>query len=213
MPPLESVAAFAVAAAVLVAIPGPSVLFVIGRSLVHGRRGGVLSVLGNELGALVLAVVVALGLGSVVAESLALFTAVRLLGAAYLVHLGLLAVRHRKQALQLEDAGTAARRSSATLLREGFVVGVTNPKTIVFFIAVLPQFVDFSAGAVGPQMVVLGFVFTLVAFIGDSIWALAAGSAGAWVADSPQRLSVLRATGGSLMIALGATLALGGHRL
>jgi threonine/homoserine/homoserine lactone efflux protein len=212
VPNPHTLVAFAVASVILVAIPGPSVLFVIGRSLSLGRRAGLVSVLGNELGALPLVAAVAFGVGSVVADSIALFSIVKLLGGAYLVYLGVQAVRHRKEALDDPAQLDLAPTSSWRVLQQGFIVGVTNPKTIVFFVAALPQFVDFHAGNVPVQMIVLGLVFTVVAFLCDSVWALLAGTARLWFARSPQRLTAVRATGGSMMIALGGSLILTGDK-
>jgi len=208
VPPVESLLAFALASVVLVAIPGPSVLFVIGRSLSLGRRGGLLSVVGNELGSLVPITLVALGVGSVVAQSVAVFTVVKLLGAAYLGYLGVQAIRHRREGADVAVAPRVRPASSWTTLRQGFVVGATNPKTIVFFVAALPQFVDFHAGAVPLQMLVLGLVFTLIALVLDGTWAVLAGTARAWFARSPRRLSAVRATGGGMMLGLAGTLVL-----
>ena len=212
MPPAERLGAFALASLILIVIPGPSVLFVIGRSLAYGRRGGLLSVVGNSLGVLPLVVAVALGLGAVVAASATVFTAIKLVGAVYLAYLGIQAIRHRGLARgQMRGAGHTDL-ASATLLRQGFVVGVSNPKTIVFLVAVLPQFVSLQSGAVPLQMVVLGTVFVLIALASDGIWALVAGSAQEWFAHSPGRIAGLRATGGAMMIGLGGTLALTNHR-
>jgi threonine/homoserine/homoserine lactone efflux protein len=208
MPPIDLLLAFALASVVLIAVPGPSVLFVVGRSLALGRRGGLLSVLGNELGSLVPITAVALGVGSVVAQSIALFTVVKLLGAGYLAYLGIQAIRHRREGTDVGTDPRARVASSWTTLRQGFVVGATNPKTIVFFVAALPQFVDFHAGAVPLQMLVLGLVFTLIALVCDGAWAVLAGTARAWFARSPRRLSTIRATGGGMMIGLAGTLAL-----
>ena len=180
MPPTDSLLAFALASVVLIAVPGPSVLFVIGRSLALGRRGGLLSVLGNELGSLVPITAVALGVGSIVAQSIALFTVVKLLGAGYLAYLGIQAIRHRREGTDVGTDPRARVASSWTTLRQGFVVGATNPKTIVFFVAALPQFVDFHAGAVPVQMLVLGLVFALIALVCDGAWAVLAGTARAW---------------------------------
>lgn len=202
MVPLANLVAFLVVAIPLILVPGPSVLFVIGRSLSLGRLGGLLSVLGNSLGALVAAVFVALGLGIVIAQSVVLFTIVKIAGAAYLIYLGVQAIRHRRARA---DAATApvAPRARWRLLLQGFIVGVSNPKTIVFFLAVLPQFVDYSAGAVPLQMLTLGTLFVAVATVSDSVWALAAGVARDWFARSPRRISVLGATGGVVMVGLG----------
>ncbi len=209
MVPAPNLLTFALAAFLLIAVPGPSVLFVIGRTLALGRKGGLLSVLGNALGELVQVTTVALGVGVVLAQSLLLFSVVKFAGAAYLVYLGIQAIRHR-------GAGPAAAdptRPSSTfrVLREGFIVGATNPKSIVFFVAVLPQFVDYSAGAIPLQLGILGALFLLIALISDSAWALAAGTARHWFASSPRRIAALGTTGGVMMIGLGGTLALVGN--
>lgn len=212
MPPPDSLVTFAVAAIVLIVIPGPSVLFVVGRSLSYGRRAGVLTALGNELGGLPLVVAVALGVGAVVAGSIAVFTVVKLVGAAYLLYLGVQAIRHRRAGDAAEVGPDRPEVPPWRAVGDGFVVGVTNPKTIVFFVAVLPQFVDFHAGAVTAQMIVLGLLFITIAFVLDSGWALAAGSARAWFRGSPRGLAALRATGGTLMIGLAGALALTGAK-
>lgn len=212
MPPRDSMLAFALTSFVLIVVPGPSVLFVIGRSLSLGRRGGVLTALGNELGVLPLVLAVALGIGAVVAESIALFTIVKLAGAAYLVYLGVHAIRHRRAGLAATAGVAVEQTAPSRTVGQGFVVGVTNPKTIVFLVAVLPQFVDFHAGAVASQMIVLGLLFTLIAFVSDSVWAVAAGTARAWVSGSPRGLTAARATGGTMMIGLAGALALTGAK-
>lgn len=212
MPSHNALLAFALASLVLVVVPGPSVLFVVGRSLSLGRRHGLLSVLGNELGALPLVAAVALGVGAVVAESVMVFTTVKLLGAAYLTYLGVQAIRHRRAGSASEGAEEPAATTPLLSLRQGFVVGVSNPKTIVFFAAALPQFVDPGTGNIPAQMITLGLVFVSVALLTDSMWAVAAGSARAWFATSPQRLSSVRTTGGAMMIGLGGTLALTGNK-
>lgn len=208
--PLENLLAFTLAAVVLIVIPGPSVLFTIGRALALGRMGGLLSVLGNALGLLPVIGLVALGVGGLVARSVVLFTIVKVVGAVYLMFLGVQAIRHRHRAA---DAASrpAAPRSLWRQLGEGFAVGITNPKTIAFFVAVLPQFVDLDAGAVPLQMVQLGLVFFIIALISDGAWALAAAAARNWFGRSPRRLSALSATGGGLMIGLGGVLLLTGN--
>ncbi|WP_440708168.1 LysE family translocator [Herbiconiux sp. YIM B11900] len=203
--------AFAAASLALIVIPGPSVLFVIGRSLALGRKGGFLSVLGNALGMLPAIALVALGVGSIVAESVLVFTVIKFVGAAYLVYLGVQAIRHRHDGTGSPDS-TAVRPSSFRLLREGFVVGVTNPKTIVFFVAVLPQFVAYDRGAIPVQMAVLGLIFFAIALASDSVWALTAGTARTWFARHPRRLSRMSAGGGVVMIGLGGALALTGSK-
>ncbi|MGW2090594.1 LysE family translocator [Promicromonospora sukumoe] len=213
MPAVETLVAFTVASVILVVIPGPSVLFVVGRSLAQGRGSGLLSVVGNELGGLPLVTAVAFGVGTIVAESVVVFTVIKLLGAAYLVYLGVQTIRHRRDGVEAQDAPGRRTPSHWVTLRQGFVVGVTNPKTIVFFVAALPQFVNVHAGHVPLQMMALGLIFLLVALVFDSIWALLAGTAREWFASSPRRLSAIRATGGGMMIGLGGTLALTGSKV
>ncbi|MGH1549942.1 LysE family translocator [Leifsonia poae] len=209
MVPGPSLLAFALASLALIVIPGPSVLFVIGRSLALGRLGGLLSVLGNALGMLPLAIAVALGIGAIVAQSLVLFTVIKFVGAAYLVYLGVQAIRHRRHTTVTHEA-TPPQKSRWRILSEGFVVGLTNPKSLVFFVAVLPQFVDYHAGAIPLQLFELGVVFLVLALIFDSVWALAAGTARQWFGRSPKRVERLGATGGVLMIGLGGVLAFTG---
>jgi threonine/homoserine/homoserine lactone efflux protein len=203
MVPPDRLLAFAAAALVLIVIPGPSVLFTIGRSLALGRIGGLLSVLGNALGLLPIIAAVALGIGGIVAESVVLFTIIKVAGALYLGYLGVQAIRHRK------DRAVAAAempRSHWKQLGQGFVVGITNPKTIAFFVAVLPQFVDLHAGMVPLQMMELGLVFFVLALLSDGTWALIAAGARDWFGRSPKRIERLTATGGGMMIGLGGIL-------
>lgn len=212
MVPGPSLLAFALASLALIVIPGPSVLFVIGRSLALGRLGGLLSVLGNALGMVPLVLAVSLGVGAVVAQSVVAFTVIKFAGAAYLIYLGIQAIRHRRHtAVTHESFGQ--RRSQWRILGEGFLVGLTNPKSLVFFVAVLPQFVDYRAGAIPLQLFELGVVFLALALLFDSIWALAAGTARVWFARSPKRVEHLGATGGVVMIGLGGLLALTGTKL
>lgn len=209
MIPMENLVAFMIAAVVMIAIPGPAVLFVTGRSISLGRRAGVLSVVGNALGVVPAVFAVAFGVGAVVASSVVAFTVIKLVGAMYLVFLGVQAIRHRHTHVE----GTARAPSSVRkLLLQGFVVGVTNPKTIAFFVAVLPQFVNPAAGAVWAQLLVLGFIFMLLGLASDSVWALAAGTARTWFAKSPRRISTLSGAGGVMTIGLGGALALTGSK-
>ena len=211
MVPLPNLLTFALASVALIALPGPTVLFVIGRSLALGRVGGFLSVLGNAIGMAPVIAAVALGLGALVTDSIVLFTVVKFVGAAYIVYLGIQAIRHRRRATA--DIGVSlAVKSRWRLLSEGFFVGLSNPKSIVFFVAVLPQFVDYRAGAVLLQMATLGLVFLVLALLGDSVWALAAGSARDWFAKSPKRMEQLALGGGVMMIGLGGVLAATGAK-
>ena len=200
--------AFLLASIIFIQVPGPSLLFTIGRALTVGRRDALLSVVGNALGLLVQVLGVALGLGALVAASAAAFTALKLVGAAYVVYLGVQAIRHRSdaRAAMLAASGPVRRMSSWGSIRTGAIVGVTNPKTIVFFAAFLPQFISPISPA-GPQLVLLGLVFSVLAIASDSVWVFAASRARDWFAREPQRLDRLGATGGMMMIGLGATLA------
>jgi threonine/homoserine/homoserine lactone efflux protein len=205
------VAAFAAAALVLIVIPGPGVLFVIGRALAHGRRTALLSVAGHAAGNWVVAVCVALGVGTVVERSAAVFTAVRLAGAVYLVWLGVQAFRRRHSLARVLDSA-AAPRGDVRAAREGLVVGVTNPKAVILFAAVLPQFVDRSAGHVPVQMLILSAISIVIGLASDSCWGLAASTVRSWFARSPRRLGLVGGAGGLAMIGLGLTLALTGRK-
>ncbi|MEV0778663.1 LysE family translocator [Streptomyces sp. NPDC050428] len=203
--------AFAAMSFLLIVIPGPSVLFVVGRALAQGRRAALTTVVGNTLGACVLVVGVALGIGAVVERSVVVFTVLKLVGAGYLVYLGIKAIRQRGS-LQGSFSGESPARSDLRTLWEGFAVGVANPKTIVFFAAVLPQFVDPGKGHVAAQMLLLGLVFNVIAVACDSAWGLAAATARGWFARSPRRLAMVGGAGGFAMIGLGVTVASTGHK-
>jgi threonine/homoserine/homoserine lactone efflux protein len=203
--------AFAAMSFLLIVVPGPSVLFTVGRALAHGRRAALSSVVGNAAGAYVLVVAVAFGVGAVVASSAVAFTALKLAGGAYLVYLGVRTWRQRGTLPDPAGDGGAAHGSLRTL-REGFVVGVTNPKTIVFFAAVLPQFVDPAQGHVIGQMLLLGLVFNVIALASDSVWGMGASVARDWFARSPRRLAAVGRIGGLSMIGLGVTVAVTGRK-
>ncbi|WP_369372223.1 LysE family translocator [Promicromonospora sp. Populi] len=207
----ENLLAFAAVALLMVAVPGPSVMFTIGRSISLGRTGGFLSILGIAAGSTPLAIAVALGVGAVIAQSVVIFTAVKIVGALYLVYLGVQAIRHRADGGP-DAADPSPARSGRRLLGEGFVVGVTNPKTVAFFVAVLPQFVDPQAGSVPLQLLQLGLVVVCVGLVSDSAWVIASSAARDWFGRSPRRLSAMSATGGGLMIGLGGSLLLWGEQ-
>jgi len=201
----DTLATFVIAAFIMVVIPGPTVLFTIGRAMSLGRVGGFLSILGTAAGSIVLVVGVALGVGTVVAQSIVLFTIVKVLGAGYLVFLGIQAIRHRRDATATMT-GPVAQRSGLRLLGEGFVVGVTNPKSIAFFLAILPQFVDLHSESVPMQLFVLGAIVVTIGVACDAVWVLLASAARDWFGRSPRRIEAMGATGGGLMIGLGAFL-------
>jgi threonine/homoserine/homoserine lactone efflux protein len=211
MLPTSHLLAFALISFALIIVPGPNVLFVISRSLMLGRAAGVGTAAGGQIGVYLQVVAVAFGVGALVERSVAIFTVIKLAGAAYLVYLGVQAIRHRgslREALEV----AAQPRSLGRILWDGIAVGATNPKVIVFFAAVLPQFVNRSAGHVQVQMLLLGSVFLAIAVACDSSWALAAGTARGWLARSPRRLEMIGGAGGLAMIGIGASLALTGRK-
>jgi threonine/homoserine/homoserine lactone efflux protein len=203
--------AFAVAAFILIAIPGPSVLFVVGRALAHGRRTALASVAGNALGLEAVAVLVALGVGTVLERSYPVFMAVKLGGAAYLVWLGVKAIRQRRT-LTAAVTGVTVTRGDWRSAREGFVVTVSNPKSVILTTAVLPQFVHRAAGHVPVQMLLLSLVAFVIVLISDSCWGLVASTARSWFARSPRRLELVGGAGGLAMIGLGLGVAVTGRK-
>jgi threonine/homoserine/homoserine lactone efflux protein len=213
MVPASHILAFAAVVTVLVAIPGPSVLFTISRALTVGRRAALLTVVGNELGLCVQLVAVAFGVGAVLQRSAQVITVIKLVGAVYLVFLGVQAVRHRRSVAEaLAVRVTPVRPLRA--VRDGFVVGVANPKTMVFFIAGLPEFTTTGPGhlPVPAQMLILGALFPVVALVLDSAWAAIAGTARQWLVGSPRRLALIGGTGGLVMIGLGVSIAATGRK-
>lgn len=204
-------AAFALASLVLIVIPGPSVAFVVSRALALGRRAALATVAGNAVGEYVQVVAVGFGIGAVIERSIVAFTVLKFVGAGYLVYLGVRAFRSRGSLAAMMNEVEAPRGGWRTW-REAFVVGVTNPKSLVFFGAVLPQFVDGSGGHASVQLLVLGLVFVAIALVSDSVWGLTAGAARAWFARSPRRLSVVGGASGLTMIGLGVGVALTGRR-
>ena len=210
MLPTTHLLAFTLTAFVLIAIPGPSVLFTVSRAIALGRTAGVATVAGNTVGAFAQVVAVAFGIGPLVERSVAVFTVLKLAGACYLMFLGVQAIRHRRS-LAAALGAEVERKTTVKMMADGFAVGATNPKVIVFFAAMLPQFVDRQAGHVPVQIIALGAIFAGIALLSDSTWALAAGTVRAWLSSSPRRLEALGGTGGLLMIGIGARLALTGH--
>ena len=210
MLPTAHLLAFTLTAFVLIAIPGPSVLFTVSRAIALGRAAGVATVAGNTVGAFAQVVAVAFGIGPLVERSVAVFTVLKLAGACYLMFLGVQAIRHRRS-LAAALGAEVERKTTVRMMLDGFAVGATNPKVIVFFAAMLPQFVDRQAGDVPVQIIALGAIFAGIALLSDSTWALAAGTVRAWLSSSPRRLAALGGTGGLLMIGIGARLALTGR--
>ena len=204
---LDQMLAFGLAAFILIAIPGPSVVFTIGRALAYGRVVALATVVGNSIGLLVIVGFVALGLGVVVEESIEVYTVLKLLGAVYLVWLGVQAIRHRHDFHVDQATETGPRVSIPRAIRQGFVVGVTNPKAFMILGAVLPQFVDRGVGHVQMQMFLLGLLAFTIGLLSDSLWALIASQLRLWFARSRRRGEAVGTVGGMSMIGLGVGLA------
>lgn len=194
---------FFVASMAIIMVPGPSVLFTLARGVAWGRTVAVLTVLGNSLGTLVLSVIVAVGLGPLLAHSKAFSVTLQIAGGAYLIWLGVGAMRHRHAHAMAMAKREGERPRNATIVRQGFTVGVLNPKSLVFFAAVFPHFVDASKGNVTVQLLIFGLIFSVMAFCSDGTWGLIAGTAREWLADSPKRLVTLRTIGACVMMGLG----------
>jgi threonine/homoserine/homoserine lactone efflux protein len=202
---------FFVTVYVLILIPGPSVLFVISRGVSLGRRAALATVAGNASGFALQLALVSIGLGAVVARSDAVFTTLKLVGAAYLVYLGVRNMRDRKQLAAIFGTAPVARKPLSRIIREGFFVGATNPKGIIIFTAVLPQFINRSQGHATLQLASLGAICIVIALLSDGIWALASGTARHWLGSSPRRLERMSAAGGVMLVGLGVGLAVTGR--
>jgi threonine/homoserine/homoserine lactone efflux protein len=185
---------FAALAAVLIVIPGPSVLFAVSRALTVGRRSALFTVAGNELGLCVQVAAIAFGVGALLERSVELLLVVKWLGAAYLIYLGVQAIRHRQSMAEALAARTAPV-SAPRAMRDGFIVGVTNPKTMVFLVVALPEFTGRGAGylPVPVQMLIVGALFPALALALDAAWAIGG-------------------TGGLVLIGLGVSIAATGRK-
>lgn len=203
MPPTDRLFEFLVASFIIILVPGPSVLFTVARAIAWGRGVALMTVFGNAIGMLVMAALVAFGFGPLLERSPLLYALVQWAGGLYLIWLGIDALRHRElHAERMMDQGSVAPALLRTL-REGFVVGILNPKSLVFFAAVFPQFVDRDAGNVSLQLMVLGCIFALIAVLSDGSWGVIAGTAREWLSGNPKRLVNMRLIGGCVMIVLG----------
>lgn len=201
---------FIAAALVLLLTPGPAVLYIVARSIEQGRRAGLVSMLGVHVGTLVHVAAAAVGLSAVLAASATAFTIVKYVGAAYLVYLGVRRIVDRRSVV------TAERGSERRLRRafvDGVVVNVLNPKTALFFLAFLPQFVDVARGAVAAQILGLGVLFVALGVLTDGAYALTAGTAAQWLRARPRFLASERWISGGMYIGLGvAAVVSPGHR-
>jgi threonine/homoserine/homoserine lactone efflux protein len=202
---------FTVAAMVMIVIPGPGVLFVVGRALSHGRRAAMATAAGHGIGNYVVAAAVSVGLGEILQRSAAAFVVVKVAGAAYLAWLGIQAIRHRKS-LADAFAAVAEPREGWRALRDGIVVGITNPKSYILFGAILPQFVNRGAGAVPGQMLLLSLVAVVLGGVSDCGWGFAASAVRNWFASSPRRFELVGGAGGLAMIGVGVTVAITGRK-
>ncbi len=209
IPSAASIGLFAVAAILLLLTPGPAVLYIVARSVEQGRVAGLVSVCGITTGTLVHVAAAALGLSALLASSALAFAAVKYAGAGYLIYIGVRRILSRADAPAAQLA--LPRRSLARLYRDGFVVNLLNPKTALFFLAFLPQFVDPSRGALAFQIAFLGLLFALMGFTSDGLYALAASTAGRWVKRNGRYLRWERYLTGGVFIGLGVTAALAGN--
>lgn len=194
---------FLIASMAIILAPGPSVLFAIARAIAWGRVAAVITVAGNAFGMLILAIFVAIGLGPLLDRSDLLFYSLQIAGGLYLIWMGIDAIRHRVASASEMTAVVEAAPAPLKNFWEGFVVGILNPKAIVFFAAIFPQFVDRSLRNVTLQLISLGAVFSLLALLSDGTWALVAGTARKWLSGDARRLVTLRYTGGLVMVILG----------
>jgi threonine/homoserine/homoserine lactone efflux protein len=201
---------FALASLVLIVIPGPGVLFVVGRALAHGRRSALATACGHAAGNYVVAACVAVGLGAILQRSVQAFVIVKVAGALYLIWLGIQAIRHRKS-LSAAFAAGPAPQGGWRALRDGAVVGITNPKAYILFGAILPQFVNRSAGHVPAQMLLLALISVAIGAVSDCSWGYAASAVRAWFARSPRRYELVGGAGGLAMIGVGVTVAVTGR--
>jgi threonine/homoserine/homoserine lactone efflux protein len=205
MPDPSRLALFVGAALLLLVVPGPSVLYIVTQSVSHGRRAGIVSVAGITTGTLVHIAAATVGLSALLASSALAFDVVKYLGAAYLIAVGI-----RRLAGWEREAGPEARgtRDLGRLYRQGIVVNTFNPKTALFFLAFLPQFVDPGRGTPWLQILALGLLFAALGFCSDGVWALVAGTLGERLRRSRRLPSVQRYVSGSVFVGLGAVAAL-----
>jgi threonine/homoserine/homoserine lactone efflux protein len=202
MPPIGDVIAFAIASFLIIIIPGPSVLFTIGRGISYGKKAALVNVAGNSVGMFTGSLGVAIGIGTFVQNSDIAYAVVGVLGGGYLVYLGYDAIKTRKSVAQALVTKSDPK-PMGQLFRQGFVVGFLNPKSLVFFAAILPQFVDRSQGQIILQMIFLATVFFVIAVISDGTWGIVAGTARHWLAGTPTRIEKISGAGGLIIIALG----------
>jgi threonine/homoserine/homoserine lactone efflux protein len=208
MPDVRNIQLFVIAAIALAVTPGPAVLYVVTRSITQGRTAGVVSCFGVTLGGFVHVLAAALGVSAALATSVLAFTLVKYAGAAYLVWLGVRAFMKKPQIARIEQSEP---RSLLRIFRDGVVVNILNPKTALFFLAFIPQFVTPSRGDIPLQCAFLGGLFVLIAFCTDVTWSLVASGAGAWLRGHPRFVVSERYVAGSVYLTLGLTAAFSGN--
>ena len=199
----QNLTQFVLASVAIILVPGPSVMFVIARAVAWGRMTAVITALGNALGMLLLSVFIAVGLGPLLQRYELLLIVVQVLGGMYLIHLGIEAWRHRQEHADDMVKVEEVKPSSYQILRQGFTVGALNPKALVFFSAVFPQFVDPDVGSITIQLLIFGAIFTALALVLDGTWGVLVGSSRDWLVTSRNRLVFLRTVGALVMMALG----------
>jgi threonine/homoserine/homoserine lactone efflux protein len=199
----QNLAQFVLASVAIILVPGPSVMFVIARAVAWGRLTALLTALGNALGMLLLSVFIAVGLGPLLQRYELLLIVVQVLGGMYLIHLGIDAWRHKQEHADDMVKIEEVKPSNYQILRQGFTVGALNPKALVFFSAVFPQFVDPDVGLITIQLLIFGAIFTALALILDGTWGVLVGSSRDWFVTSRKRLVFLRTVGAVVMMALG----------
>jgi threonine/homoserine/homoserine lactone efflux protein len=200
---------FVTTAAILLAIPGPAVLYIVGRSIGQGRNSGLVSALGIGVGTLIHTAAAAVGLSALLVSSATAFSVVKYLGAAYLVYLGVQRLRSKESLAAASDAA-APRVTLARVFTQGIVVNVLNPKTALFFFAFLPQFIDPARGHVATQILSLGILFAVMGTTSDSLWALFSGSVAGWLRNSQRWMRNERYVSGGILTSLGLATALAG---
>lgn len=204
MPTPSTVAVFLVAAFALAVVPGPAVTYIVTQSIDQGRRAGLVSALGVATGGLVHVAAATVGLSALIASSAEAFTVVKLVGAAYLIAVG---IRRILSGDEDERAEGGLRAPLTHIYRQGVVVNVLNPKTALFFLAFLPQFVDPDRGAVWPQVALLGTLFVLVAVLSDMTYALVSDAIAGRLRRTGTAARVRRWLAGGVFVALGISAA------
>jgi len=194
---------YSIAAFLIILAPGPSVLFTIARAIAWGRTTALLTVLGNVLGMYTMSVFVCFGLGPILSRSHLVFNLVQWGGGLYLVYLGYSAIKDSPTDAQGMREIVDEKPSPLRTIRQGFAVGSLNPKGMVFFAAIVPQFVDRAKGQITGQMLIMATIFAAIALISDGSWGLLAGTIREWFARDIKRLIRMRISGGVVMILLG----------